>query len=437
MNHSNKYLSAGWRGLAALVVVASPAFATTANAAAFDFSGGAVAGCPLSGVTYTCPPSISTATDTIAVASGYILTITGSGELVVGTATLGVDSGFNGSLTAMATIALGAGAYMNGDLNAGSTAALGAGAYMNGDLNAGTTAALGAEASMDGDLSAGTTVALGAGADMKGDLTAGTTAALGANAYLEGNLTASTTVALGAGAHVHGNVESTTTFVTMGANAAITGNLTAAGAATLGAAASVCLNLNSGTATLGADAYVNGNVQATTATLGVNAYVNGRLAASTVTLRADACYGSLQATTLTMRIGAGRCTLPRPATLCSADTDGDWIPDDVDPCPEDVDNDGTCQEVEEDCYWVPVGSESTEATAESYFAREHANAGIYGDAVEETRTASINVAGQNDLVTVVRGVEEPLYEEVCYIFYDYYDYYENADYETNDKDNCE
>jgi cytoskeletal protein CcmA (bactofilin family) len=377
MNHSNKYLSAGWRGLAALVVVASPAFATTANAAAFDFSGGAVAGCPLSGVTYTCPPSISTATDTIAVASGYILTITGSGELVVGTATLGVDSGFNGSLTAMATIAL------------------------------------------------------GAGADMKGDLTAGTTAALGANAYLEGNLTASTTVALGAGAHVHGNVESTTTFVTMGANAAITGNLTAAGAATLGAAASVCLNVNSVTATLGADAYVSGNVQATTVTLGADAYVNGSLEAVTVTLGADACYGSLAATTtLTIGADAGQCTLPRPATLCSIDTECDWVPDEVDPCPDDyygnVRSDGTCSEPEEYCYWVLV-DEPTLGPNEAYFEREFAQVSMYGMAVTGIRTASMAASDK----------EQEQYEEICYVIdEDYEDEYYDEE-EDDDNEDCE
>jgi predicted acyltransferase (DUF342 family) len=420
MGHSNKYLETGWRGLAALVVVASPALASTANAAAFNFGGAAIADCSLDDFTYTCAPTASSESDTIAIADHFIVIVTGSGELVADTATLGLGSKLIGNLTVVQTAALGAGSFMEGNLTAGTTVALGADASMTGDILAGTTCALGASAFLDGNLEAGTTVALGASAQILGDLIAGTTCALGASAFLDGNLEAGTTVALGADAIVMGDALSTHAEVTLGANAAIAGTLTAATAATLGADAFVCGDIHSVTATLGADAFVSGNMPVTTATLGANAYVNGSLTAVTVTLGASACYGSLQATTVTLASGAGSCPLPRPHTRCSddtdgdgvtddqdydseditvwADTDGDSIPDNEDRCPEHYLNptapDGGCGDPVKWCTTILVYPESAEDNVERFIeeGRSQETSGGQGS----DNTASVVVVENQD-----------------------------------------
>jgi MSHA biogenesis protein MshQ len=238
----------------------------TANATAIAFGGGVIAGCTLSGTTYTCASSPSTFKDAIAVGANYIVTITGSGDIHAFTAALGVNGVINGNLISASTVALGVGAYVTGNLTAGTTVALGVDSYVVRNMTAGST------------------VAMGVGSYVGRNLTAGTTVALGANSYVCLNLTA-LTVAMGANSFVHRNLTATT-------------------------------------ATLGADAYVNRDLTAVTVTIGANGYVNGVLAAgTTATLGAGVCFGSRGPGAAAYTIGAGAgegvCPLIRPHTSCS------------------------------------------------------------------------------------------------------------------------
>ena len=239
---------------------------TTVNAAAVAFGGVVVAGCTLSGLTYTCASSPTTNVDIVSLGVNYIVSIDGgSGDIYADTATLGVGAVIHGNLIATTTITLGVDSYVTGNATAGTTAILGAGAYVIRNMKAGTTATLGAFSYVGRNMNAAS-------------------ATLGANAYVCLNITAGTAL-FGADAYVHGDLKVTT-------------------------------------ATLGANAYVNRDLIATTVTMGAGGYVGGALVATTATLGAGVCYGSDETTGLKTRTigsgaGVGVCPPIRPRTSCS------------------------------------------------------------------------------------------------------------------------
>ena len=121
IDNGYKHFKWGLMGVACYLLLPSP----TANAVAVAFGGGPIAGCSLSGFTYTCETSPTTSVDAVAIGVNYIVTVTGTGNsddnLHAFTAALGVDSVVNANLISASTVALGVGAYVNRDIVAGST----------------------------------------------------------------------------------------------------------------------------------------------------------------------------------------------------------------------------------------------------------------------------------------------------------------------------
>jgi cytoskeletal protein CcmA (bactofilin family) len=249
-----------WRwcrwGISCLLLVTG----ATANAAAFQFDGGAVAGCTFAASTntYTCASSPSTSADTVNIQRGYSVI----GDLDGASAVLSRDAILNGNLNVVGAVTMGQSARVSANLTSKSgTVTLAQSAFVGGNLYAGTTVTMAANATVSGNVTAGETVTMAAGVRVGGNVR-GTTVSLAADGVVTGSVSG-TTVSLAAGASIGGSVLNATT-VSLAANATVFGNV------------------NGTTVSLAANGCVRGNVwAATTVSLAQNATIGGSVVAGT------------------------------------------------------------------------------------------------------------------------------------------------------------
>lgn len=249
----------------------------TANAATFNFNGGAVEGCTLTALTYTCASSPSTSADTIKINSNYLVI----GNLVGASAVLSNDVILRGSLKVVGAVTMGVGARVSGNLTSTSgTVTLAESASVGGDLYAGETVTMAASVSVVGNVTALTTVTMAANASVGGNVTAGETVTMAAGVHVDGNVKG-TTVSLAAKGEVKGSVSGTT--VSLAEGASIGGSVLEATTVSLAANATVFGDVNAtGTVSLAERGCVRGNVwAATTVSLAASATIAGSVVAGT------------------------------------------------------------------------------------------------------------------------------------------------------------
>jgi len=200
------------------------------QAATDSFNGGAVAGCTISGVTYTCTTFALGAADVVSIASGYTVKINAgqtfgynNGLTMSGTAVLSITGNLDISGINPANLQV-----SGGTLSASGSFSVGAQAQT---LTANITAAsmiigTGSVVNITGNLTSTGAIAIASNVTVIGNIS-GTTITTNTPDTLNGNITATTSFTLASGSSVSGSVIAPT--VTMqSSNATIGGSVTAA-----------------------------------------------------------------------------------------------------------------------------------------------------------------------------------------------------------------
>lgn len=326
MFRCNPMFKLAWRVATLLFAVLSLSLALppAARAATLAFNGGAVGQCQLSGATYSCNPNFLGAADSLAIASGYTVSVKGdlvlayaqglsmsgsarlettgknnidlsaSSALNVGGGTIAAGGNFMLGASAQSITANviadtvttgGAAATITGNVTAAGAINLGSSATITGNVT-GAAIATGSATVIGGTLAVGGLANLGSNARVGGAVTAGSVKT-GSPAQLNGGVAAATTVELGSGTTVNGAV--TGTVVTTTSPVTLNGAVTAATAFTLASGSTVTGDVKAPTVTLDASgSTVKGAIAASSALdIGSGNTVNGNIGGGTLTVRAS------------------------------------------------------------------------------------------------------------------------------------------------------
>ena len=232
----------------------------------YQFNGGTVSGCPLSGNTYTCASlPLSNWNDSMTVASGYrvdftsdiafgydhTLTMSGSavlsstGDLDIGgikTGNLNISGGTliagdvfsvgaqNQTLTAniqavTANLGTGSDLTITGSIKATGTVNVASHATINGPIS-GATITTSSPVTLNGNIVATNSFTLASGSTVKGDITAPVVRLLASGSTVEGNITAKTSLQLGSSVTVKKGDVKAGTLTLDSSEALIDGNAT-------------------------------------------------------------------------------------------------------------------------------------------------------------------------------------------------------------------
>jgi MSHA biogenesis protein MshQ len=255
-------------------------FAAGGNASAattYTFGGGTVAGCPLTGTTYTCASlPLTGSDDSMVIASGFRVNITSnvsfgysqtlamSGTAVLATTgdlDIGGIKGDNlqiggGTLIAANTFSVGSQAQsLTANIQArNANLGTGSGLTINGNITVTGTVNIATHATINGSIS-GATVNAQPGAALYGNIVATNSFTLGSQGTVQGNITAPVVSLLPA-------------------QSVVTGNITATVSLELGSQVTVKGDVAAGTLTLNpADSMIDGSATADSAVLGSHARV--------------------------------------------------------------------------------------------------------------------------------------------------------------------
>lgn len=277
-----------------------------AQAAVYNFNGGAVSGCPLTGAEYTCAQTpYRTSTDVLVIASGYTLKVgnnvaasynqgltMGSGAKLIVTgdldlsdmnpANLQVSGGdieaggtFSmGSSAQSAVVNISAGAIQLGSARVTVTGRLvsqgvvniSSGSKITGDIS-GTVVTTSSPVTITGDVTASSKFTLASGSTLAGDITTPVFDMLPSSSRVTGTIIATISMTMGSGNTVTGNI-STGTFTMQPSGSQVTGNVSAAKTMTMGSGNAVTGNVDTGDLLLqSSSAIITGDARVNWATL--------------------------------------------------------------------------------------------------------------------------------------------------------------------------
>lgn len=289
-----------------LLLLAGLLGASAAQAAVYNFNGGAVSGCTLSGTEYSCAQTpYRTSTDVLVIASGYTLKVgssvaasynqgltMGSGAKLIVTsdldlsdmnpANLQVSGGdievggtFSmGSSVQSAVVNITAGAIQLGSARVTITGRLASrgvvnissGSKITGDVS-GTVVTTSSPVTIAGDVTASSRFTLASGSTVSGDITAPVFDMLPSNSRVTGTIIATTSMTMGSGNTVTGNI-STGTFTMQPSGSQVTGNVSATNSMTMGSGNAVSGNVDTGDLLLqSSSAIITGDARVNWATL--------------------------------------------------------------------------------------------------------------------------------------------------------------------------
>ncbi|QJD91116.1 hypothetical protein HH213_14110 [Duganella dendranthematis] len=314
-----------WGMAAAALLLAGAASAANVN---FNGGGGTVAGCTLSGTTYTCATLPLGPNDTAVIHSGYTvvintdvslayaqgLSMSGSAVLQVkGNLDLSASSGLNvsgGTLATSGNFKLGASAQsITANVTAATVTTAGASTYIGGtvtttgDINLGssTTITGAVTTTGTGSLTTGSSTTLGP-VTVKGSVNlsssntingavSATSITTNSSVTINGSITlpknSSGVADLGSGIKVNGSITAYT--VQTNSPATLNGDVNASNSFTLGSGSSVTGNIISPVVTLNAsNITVKGDITATTSLdMGSGTAITGKVGTGTLTMRAS------------------------------------------------------------------------------------------------------------------------------------------------------
>jgi MSHA biogenesis protein MshQ len=289
-----------------LLVLAALLGGGAAQATVYNFNGGAVSGCPLTGTVYTCAQaSYREWNDAIVIASGYTLKITsnfaasynqglsmssGAKFIVTGDLNLNAINPANlqisgGDIEVGGTFSMGASAHsavaniaagaiqlgtdrvtITGNLSSQGVVNISSHSRITGDIR-GTVVSTGSPATITGNVTASSKFTLASGSTLAGDITTPVFDMLPSSSRVTGTIIASISMTMGSGNTVTGNI-STGTFTMEASGSKVTGNVSAAKTMTMGSGNAVTGNVDTGDLLLqSSSAIITGDARVNWATL--------------------------------------------------------------------------------------------------------------------------------------------------------------------------